>query len=37
MDRKVVGVVLFGVIAVVISPTPAGCALVVLMKGVTCG
>ena len=28
MDRKVVGVVLFGVVAVVTSPTTAGCSVV---------
>ena len=28
MDRKVVGVVLFGVVAVVTSPTTAGCTVV---------
>ena len=28
MDRKVVGVVLFGVVAVVTSPTAAGCGVV---------
>jgi len=28
MDRKVVGVVLFGVVAVVTSPTAAGCVVV---------